>query len=188
MLLALLVPAGCHGNHANVAPSPGSGAIAIAPATTLDKIWLLESSGAAVADTSITFAAAAGRTVVLRHARPDNAIFLILDFPPSTDSTMVRDSIHLRVEPMAGKYGFTISTPDKLGARVQATFSYAIHFRSPPEANQKYATAGAVEQALAPAQLAAANKVQFIGGMRPAADVIRFSISGPGSYALVVPR
>lgn len=186
--MLLLAVAACHGNRVDVSASPASATIAAAPATTLDRVWLLEASGPPVPDTSVTFAAASGRTIVLRHAPPDNAIFLILDFPPSRDSSASQDSVHVRVQPVAGKYAFALVTPDKLAPATQATFSYAIHFRAPADAAVRYPSAGALEQGLAPAMLGIANKVQFVGGTRPAADVVRFPVAGPGSYALVVSR
>lgn len=188
MLLVLLPSASCHGNRVDVSAGTASATIAVAPATTLDKVWLIEASGAPVPDTSVTFAARSGRTIVLRHARPDDAIFLILDFPPSTDSTRAGDSLHVRVQPVAGKYAFMLATPDKLPPAAQATFSYAIHFRAPAGASAKYPSTAVLEQALAPALLGDANKVQFVGGTRPAADVVRFPVTTAGSYGLVVAR
>ena len=96
--------------------------------------------------------------------------------------------MHVRVQPVAGKYAFALVTQDKLVPGAQATFSYAIHFLAPAEASAKYPSAGALEQALAPAMLGAANKVQFVGGTRPAADVVRFPVAGAGSFALVAGR
>jgi hypothetical protein len=188
MLLLSLQGVACHGNRVDVSAGTASASIGMSPATTLDKVWLLEASGAPVADTSVTFAARSGRTIVLRHAHPDNAIFLILDFPPSTDSARAVDSLHVRVQPVAGKYAFALITPDKLAPAAQATFSYAIHFQAPTEASAKYPSASALEQALAPALLGAASKVQFVGGTRPAADVVRFPVAAAGSYGLVVAR
>ncbi|HEY8062140.1 MAG TPA: hypothetical protein VID74_05050 [Gemmatimonadales bacterium] len=188
MLLLLLASAGCHGNRVDVSAGAAPATIAVASSTTLDKVWLIEASGLPVPDTSVTFAARSGRTIVLRHARPDNAIFLILDFPPSTDSTRVGDSLHVRVQPVAGKYAFTLSTSDTFAPAAQATFSYAIHFRPPAEASAKYPSTAILEQALGPALLGAANKVQFVGGTRPAADVVRFPVAAAGSYGLVVVR
>ena len=180
--------AACHGSRADLSATPASATIAPAAATTLDKVWLLEASGAPVPDTSVTFAATTGRTIVLRHAPPDDAIFLILDFPAATDTMHARDSVHVRVHPVAGKYAFELVTTDKLPGNASATFSYAVHFRAPAGASVKYPSAGKFEQALAPAELGAANKVQFIGGVRPAADVVRFPVAAAGSYALVAAR
>ena len=134
------------------------------------------------------YVATTGRTIVLRHAPPDDAIFLILDFPAATDTMHARDSVHVRVHPVAGTYAFELVTTDKLPGNSSATFSYAVHFRAPAGASVKYPSAGKFEQALAPAELGAANKVQFIGGVRPAADVVRFPVAAAGSYALVAAR
>jgi hypothetical protein len=187
-LLVLLQSIACHANRVDVSASTASATISVAAATTLDKVWLIEASGAPVPDTSVTFAARSGRTIVLRHARPDNAIFLILDFPPSTDSSRAGDSVHVQVQPVAGKYAFMLATPDRLAPAAQATFSYAIHFRAPTESSARYPSTAALEQALAPALLGPAGKVQFVGGMRPAADVVRFPVAAAGSYGLVVAR
>lgn len=179
--------AACHGSQTSVAPSTASGTIPIGAATSPEKVWTLEASGPDVRDTSIAFAAASGRTVVMRHDPPDGAIFLILEFPASKDTTAIRDSVHIRVHPIPGRYAFDLSTTDKLAAGSQATFSYAIHFRTPPEAAAKYPTPGALEVHLSPA-LVTASKVQYLGGTHPGADLLRFPVSAAGSYALVAPK
>ena len=184
----MLPLAGCHSARTDVDTGPGATVTPVAATTTIDKVWMLETAGAVVPDTSVAFATSAGRTIVLRHQRPDNAIFLILDFPPSADTALARDTIHVRVQPVSGKYAFTLVTADRLGANVEATFSYAIHFHAPADSRAKYPSAGALEQALAPARLEAANKVVFVGGVRPAADVMRFPVTAPGTFALVAAR
>ena len=176
----MLVAAACHGNRTEVMLRPAT--------TTLDKVWLLEASGTPVSDTTVTFALATGRTIVLRHARPDDAIFAVLQFPATKDSLRPRDSVHVSIHPMAGKYAFTMTTTDKLGIGAQATFSYAIHFRTPSDAFAKYPNPGRFEAQLAPAELGADNKVQFLAGSRPAADMIRFPLTTSGSYALAASR
>jgi hypothetical protein len=157
-------------------------------ATTLDKVWLLEASGPAVADTTVTFAVATGRTIVLRQAKPDDAIFAVLSFPAVKDSLRTRDSVHVTIHPMAGHYAFTLSTADKLGPGAQATFSYAIHFQTPSDAVALYPNPGLFEMMLAPASIGADNKVLFLMGERPAADAIRFPMIAAGTYALAAVR
>lgn len=149
---------------------------------------MLESSGATVPDTAVTFAVATGRTIVLRHARPDDAIFLVLQFPASKDSLRTHDSVHVTIHPTPGKYAFTLATPDKIGSGGQATFSYAIHFRTPGDAVAKYPSLGRFEAQLVPGAIGADNKVEFLVGARPAADMIRFALAGPGTYGLMVTR
>jgi hypothetical protein len=157
-------------------------------ATTLDKVWLLEASGPAVADTSVTFAVAAGRTIVLRHAQPDDAIFLVLTFPATKDSLGTRDSMHVTIHQTPGKYAFTLATADKFGPGVRAMFSYAIHFHTPSDAGAQYPSPGRFEAELAPAEIGADNKVLFLVGERPAADAIRFPLIAPGTYGVAAVR
>jgi hypothetical protein len=155
---------------------------------TLDKVWLLETSGPPVADTAVTFAARTGRTVVMHHAAPDDAIFLELKFAPATDSLRARDSIHVSIHPVPGKYAFTLATPDKLTPGTEATFSYAIHFRTPADAIAKYPSPERFEQLLYPANLTGDNRVLVLTGTRPGADLLSFPVTAPGTYALAAPR
>lgn len=156
--------------------------------TTLDKVWLLESSGAAVPDSSVTFAAATGRTIVVRHSRPGDAIFLVLQFAASKDSLRSHDSVHVTIRPMPGKYAFTLSTTDRVGIAAEATFSYAIHFQTPADAVAKYPSPGRFEEQLVPVEIGADNRVRFLSGARPGADLIRFTLTGPGTYGLAAAR
>jgi hypothetical protein len=176
----LLLASACHRSAPAVTAQP--------TATTLDKVWLLEASGAPVADTSVIFAVATGRTIVLRHAPPDNAIFVMVTFPASKDSLRTRDSMHVTIQPTPARYAFTLATPDKIEAGVQATFSYAIHFQTPAGARTTYPVPGRFEAQIGPAQIGADNKVQFLVGARPAADMIRFPVTIPGTYALAAVR
>ena len=139
-------------------------------------------------DTSVRFATRTGRTVVLRHALPDDAIFVVLQFPPSADTAHARDSMHVTIRVTPGKYGFTLTTADKLTSGTVATFSYAIHFRTPVGAAVTYPSPGRFEQLLSPALVTPDNHVRFLAGTRPAADMLRFPVTTPGSYAVVAPR
>lgn len=141
-----------------------------------------------VGDTSVTFAAKSGRTVVMRHAAPDDAIFVIVQFPASADTAHARDSLHVTIHPTPGKYGFSIASADKLTTGTTATFSYAMHFRTPGEAAVTNPGPGRFEQLLVPALLTSDNKVQFLQGERPAADMLRFPIAAAGTYAAAAPR
>jgi len=178
--IILLVASGCHGNRVDVTPQP--------IATTVDKVWLLEASGTAVPDTDVTFAVTTGRTIVLRHARPDDAIFAVLQFPGAKDSLRARDSIHVTIHPTPGRYAFTLTTADKIASGAQATFSYAIHFQAPTDAKSTYPSPARLEAQLAPAELGPDTKVQFLAATRPAADMIRFPLLAAGTYALAAPR
>jgi hypothetical protein len=176
----ILLAAGCHRQTPDETTRPAT--------TTLDKVWVLESNGPTVPDTSVAFDARVGRTVVLHHARPDNMLFVTLHFPPLKDSTSAVDSVHLNIHPMPGKYGFTLTTNDKLPVGSEAVFSYAVHFLTPAEAAVKYPSPGRFEQLVAPALVTADNQVRFLDGDRPAADALHFLIAVPGSYLLAAPK
>ena len=91
-----------------------------------------------------------------------------------TIRTRAGDSLHVRVHPVAGKYAFTLATPDKLAPAAQATFSYAIHFRTPARGQREVSRRPApLEQALAPAllgrrQQGAVSRRNASGGRRGA--------------------
>jgi hypothetical protein len=149
---------------------------------------MLEMSGPAVADTSVTFAVATGRTIVLHQAKPDDAIFAVLTFPAAKDSLRTRDSVQVTIHQTPGHYAFTLATADKLGVGAQATFYYAMHFQTPSDAVTLYPNPGRFEAKLAPATIGVDNKVVFLRGDRPAADAIRFPMIAAGTYALAAMR
>jgi len=172
----MLLLAACHQAQPTGPSQPSS--------ASLDKTWQLEASGRPVNDTSVTFAAGHGRTVTLRHAPPDDALFLTLTFP--ADSTRAKDSIHVTLRPVPGKYAFALTTADKLPAGTKATFSYAIHFQTPAAATTRYPSPGRFEQLVSPVQIMPDNRARFITAQRPAADMLSFVLTSAGNYALVV--
>src|SRR6185369_9130885 len=74
--LACAGPRAAGSSPLNPAPGPGS-------LIAWSQALVLSTSGAAPHDTTITFPAGQSRTVVLRHAPPDNVAFATLEFPPS---------------------------------------------------------------------------------------------------------
>ncbi len=180
----VLLLAACHGNRADTAPTP----VPPTAPTTLDRIAVINATGTVVRDTAITFAAADGRTIVLRHPAPDEAIFLIVHVPPAADSLHSRDSLHLTIHAAPSLYEFTVASPDRFPTGTTATFSYAIHFKTPPDIATKYPSPGRLDLIVAPAELMPGSKVVFVAATRPAADMMRFPLAHPGSYALAVMR
>jgi hypothetical protein len=153
--------------------------------TTADRVWVLESSGPRVHDTTLTFAAAAGRSIVLHHEGMPDAIFLILDFPATRDTLHLRDSVLVAVHPADGQYGFTVSFNEKAGVTPEATLAYAMYFRTPAAAVATWPSPGRFEQRLQPALLGQDNKFTITAGERPAGDMLRFALKTSGTYALV---
>jgi hypothetical protein len=173
--------AACHHAPPNGHPVPGGPGTS----TTVEHVWEVESSGEVVSDTSITFTARAGRAVVLHHGPPDGAIFARLDFP--ADST-ANGEITVRLQPVAGKYAFAITSSGKLPVGSTATFTYPFHFRIPAAAQSQYTNPGRFEQLVSAAALDADHKVLLLKSDRPATDMLRFPLIAPGSFALVVMR
>lgn len=124
----------------------------------------------------------------MRHAPPDNALFVTVQFPAVTDSAHAGGMIHVTIRPTIGAYGFTLTTPDRLPKGTQATFSYALHFRTPADAAVKNPSPGRFEQLVVPALVGSDRRVQLLTGTRPAADMLRFPVAIAGTYALVAPR
>lgn len=150
-----------------------------------DRVWLLESSGPRVHDTTLTFAAAAGRSIVLHHEGMPDAVFLILDFPATRDTLHLRDSVRVTVHPLDGQYAFTVSFNEQAGVTPRATIAYAIYFRTPVAAATAWPSPGRFEQRLQPALIGADNKITIMAGERPAGDMLRFALKTSGTYALV---
>jgi hypothetical protein len=153
--------------------------------TAADRVWLLESSGPRVHDTAVTFAAAAGRSIVLHHEGAPDAVFLMLDFPATRDTLRLRDSIMVSVHPLDGQYAFTVTFNEQPGVTPRATLAYALYFRTPAAAASLWPSPGRFEQRLEPALMGADNKVTVIASDRPAGDMLRFALKSSGTYALM---
>lgn len=182
-MTVLLALAACH--HPATAPQPESGVVAT---TSTDRIWILGASGPPVHDTVVTFARASGRTVMLHHAHPDNALFAALRFPAAPDSLHPTDSVRLEIRPVTGEYGVTVTSPDSLPSGSTATFFYGVHFQTPPGAEAKYPHPGQLETILSPALLNVDGKVSVLASSRPGVDVLSFTMARPGTYAIVFAR
>lgn len=164
------------------APLPANGAVAT---TTLDRIWILGTSGPGVADTTLTFSQAAGRTVVLRQPDSLQAMFATLRFPPVADSLRQGDSTRIALHQEPGEYAVTLTASSLLPPGSWIEFSYPIHFLTPPGAIAKYPDPGLLEQQLVPAVIGSYGRVDIFAAIHPAADVLRCAIPGPGTFAVV---
>lgn len=177
----------CRGSAASLeAPAPGP-----APRTyAADQVFTVEVWGAQAPDTSVTFAASGGRSIVLRHGPPDNTVFAELEIPggafvPAGGG----DLVTLAVTPSPGIYGVTLASDASLSAPVRLTFKYPVHFAAPSDSRARYPTDVLFEQALV---VARANddgtQFQTMRSTRPASDNLQASISNLGRYQLVAPR
>lgn len=148
-----------------------------------DRLWELGHGGDQPADTTHRFAAATGRVIVLRHPAPDHSVFALLTVPAREGA----DSLTVRLTPVRDRYAITIAG-DALPRGTTLTFSYAIHFAPPAGASARYPTALRLERALAIGRLEGDGRVQLLASERPASDVLRAALTGPGTYLVAAPR
>ena len=180
----ILLLVACGGRRrAEPAPLPGeSGAsLGTLPAAAVVK---LEVAGVQPSDTSVTTPAGVPRTVVVRHGFPDNAVFAEVRF----DSLAFGggSDVTITVRPLPGLYGVTIET-SRAFTSAELTFHYAVHFLAPAEARTKHGSNIAFEQALAIGRLVA-EQVAFLASHRPGTDLLRATITLPGTYIVGAPR
>jgi hypothetical protein len=136
----------------------------------------------------VRFAVASGRTIVIRHPRPDHAIFAVVTIPPFTMQPVSGDSATVQIRPIPGRYGLTVRSEDRLTGIAIGAFSYAVHFSAPDDAKARYPTPTRFEAAMAAARLLDSTSLRFLPSERPAGDMLRFAIATPGTYLLAAPR
>lgn len=172
--------------------TPGSGpdpvtVVSNLPPQPLDQVLVLEVSGVSPTDTTVRFAARAGRTVLLRHAPPDNAVFAIVSIPPDSAAT---DEITLTLHPLPGQYGLRVQAAPRLPPDATVAFSYAVHFQAPSTLpGSRYAGTTAYSQWLGIGRLDPdGRELRFLAFTRPAADMVRAPAAQPGEYLVAAPR
>lgn len=161
------------------------------PATTLDRIHVLESWGAPPEDTTVTFPAFEPRVVLLRRGAPDNSVFAELRLPAGSIIPPAGRSVtSLTLRHRPGQFGLEI-LPEP-GARMEGSaellFSYAVHFVMPEAARARYGTPSAFERELFVARLEPSGAVRFLPSRRPASDVIRATVTELGTFVVAAPR
>ena len=186
-LLAVIGVAACTGSRPGGAPEPVA-LLAAGQSAGSDHLFLLEATGTVPGDTTIDFDPAIGRTLILRHRAPDDAIFLILTVPAHAVVARSGRDARITVLPVPGAYGFHLTTLDSLGPGITATFSYARHFEAPAGAIVRYGSAIAFETALGAARYTSETQLQILSSARPGANMIRFPVTIGGTYVLVAPR
>jgi hypothetical protein len=187
MVLAVLALAGCHGR-----PPLQRGEVT--PAETpnvtlpLNQLFVLESWGTPPVDTSVAFRAGGPRTILIRHAPPDNTIFAELSLPAATFPATLADSVRLTLEARPGVYGLTITSMPAFTAGAVLTFKYPVHFSAPQAARQKYGNPAQFERALGIGVREADGRYRLLPSSRPAADNLSATIPGPGVYLVAAPQ
>lgn len=149
---------------------------------------MLDQTGPSATDTVVWFDPAKPRTVMLRHAPPDNAVYAIVDVPAGAVAPAAGDSASISIAPTPGRYALGISTTGALSGSLVVTFSYATHFQAPSDALARYPSPARFDQAMGAGVLEGADIIRFLPTTRPAADMMQFTVSAPGTYVLAAPK
>ena len=180
--LALLVA--CGGRRgAEPVPQPGETGTRLG-VMPVDQVFIVEVSGAPPGDTVVTTPAGIPRTVVVRHAFPDQAVFATVAFDSAAFGA--GGDVTITLAPRPGAYGLDIAT-DRPFTSARLGFHYPVHFLPPAAAMERYGSAIGVEQAAAIGRLAG-GQVTFLQSQRPATDVLTTEITEPGTYVVAAPR
>jgi hypothetical protein len=155
----------------------------------LDRLYLLEAAGVPPNDTVATFKVGEARTVVLRHAPPDDGVFAELVFPANMfKASSPSDSVTVVAAVRPGMYGLDIAMtllPENPGV---IRFKYPVHFRAPVDAIRKYGSAIAYEHALQIGREEQDGRYALYLSTRRASDNLESILVGPGRYAVGAPR
>jgi len=187
--LVLLTIAGCGGGSKSAAVPSGPPPVQVIQVSALTDLYLLELNGAPPLDTAFALKPGVARTVIVRHAPPDNNTFAELQFPVSvfgTDSTA--DSVHLSVKARPGVYGLTLESDRPLGPGARITFKYPVHFQAPQAATGRYGNALAFERALMVGVEQEDGRFGLLASTRPASDNLSAPMPRAGTYLAAAPR
>jgi hypothetical protein len=149
---------------------------------------VLETSGPAPSDTSVTFTAGEPRIIVLRHGPPENIIVARLAFSAAAFADSGQ-TVKVDVHPRPGVYGIDLTTSHPLrenGARL--VFEYSRFFSAPARARQVYGSEVAFERVLAIGRLLPDAHIELLPPVRPAADNLGAELPAPGSYLVAAPQ
>lgn len=189
-MVSVLALAGCGGGAAvdpvtdPAAQLPtGPVALRVAPRGETSPV---EVGGIAPDDTSFALKRGEDRVVILRHGLPDRAEFLEIDLPASVFQKAPTDSVHLAIRTRPGVYGADLSADADWGPGAALSFKYAIHFYPPADALTRYHTLTEVDKRLTVARRESNGDLTLYLSTRPAPDVVRALIPGPGTYVMVV--
>lgn len=155
------------------------------PPIALSQVLVLEQAGVAPTDTSVTYETRLGRTIVMRHVPPDNAVFATLVIPADSAAT---GETTIRLTQTPARYGVTATASPAWPKGARLTFSYAIHFQAPEGIAQHYLGRSFYEAALGIGIVTTDGKLDFEKTTRPAADMVRADAAAPGEYLVAAPR
>jgi len=155
------------------------------PPLPLSGVLVLEQAGVSPTDTTVTFPAREGRTIVMRHVPPDNAIFAILEVP--ADST-ASGELTVEMRQVPGQYGLDLVGTPRWPEVATLTFSYAVHFQAPEGIGEHYLSPTLYGAALGIGRVLPDGRLRFLDTRRPAGDMLRATASSAGRYLVAAPR
>ncbi len=188
--VAILLLAGC-GPPSGIKPG---GAPATAPPPVLaprplERVFILEASGAAPEDTVVEVSRGARRVIVLRRSAPDFGLFANVEFRATTDTTARGGAPgRVRLTPTPGLYSMVLAIEGAVPDSATITFSYGTHFVAPAGARERYRSNLAFEKALAIGRVGDDGVVVFLPTSRPGSDMVSAPLQGPGRYLVAAPR
>jgi hypothetical protein len=147
----------------------------------------LETSGSPPPDTSVTFTAGEPRTIILRHAPPDNVVFAEVVFPAKAFADSGR-AVRVELRPRRGIYGVDLNTSLPMRSPATIVFKYARYFSAPARARMVYGSDVAYERALAIGELQSGEMLNLLPSSRPTADNLSAAIRSSGSYLVAAPE
>ena len=154
----------------------------------LAQVIVLETSGPAPSDTSVTFTAGEPQTIVLRHGPPENIVFARLTFSAAAFAD-TGQTVKVDVHPRPGVYGIDLTTSHPLREKgASLVFEYSRFFSAPARARQVYGSDVAFERALAIGRLLPDAHIELLPPSRPAADNLGAELPAPGSYLVAAPQ
>lgn len=189
--IALAAPGvlwGCGARRPVESTTPPAETPAASRVLPLARVTVLETSGPAPSDTTVSFTAGTAHTIVLRHGPPENIVFARLSFAAGAFADSGQ-TVTVEVHPRPGVYGLDVTISLPLRAD-QATvlFDYARYFSAPARARQVYGSDIAFERALAVGRLLPENQIELLPSSRPAPDNLSSGLPAPGSYLVAAPQ
>ena len=159
--------------------------LAALPPQPASQLLFPDRSGVSPPDTMVRFAARTGRTIVLRHAPPDNAVFAIVNIPADSAAT---DSLTVVLRVTPGRYGLVVEGQPRVPTGSVLTFSYAIHFQAPSEIpSAAYPTVTRYADWLAVGRVQPDGGLRYHQTTRPGGDMLRIVLTEGGEYLVAAP-
>jgi hypothetical protein len=187
----LILVLGCGPRSGTIRPTDGPAA-QVPDRPTLTRVMPrseggpVEVGGIAPDDSTLKLRRGESRVVILRHGPPDRAEFLELELPATVFADATREEIELTIRTVPGVYGAELIADVPWGPGATLAFKYAVHFYPPAESLRRYRTLTEIDRRLVIARREQNGDLALYYSTRPAPDVVRAMIPGPGTYVMVV--